>query len=31
VIDDIQRNTPNWLADAVLIEFFAAVEADLMR
>ena len=31
VIDDIQTNTPNWLLDAVLIEFFAAVEADLMR
>jgi hypothetical protein len=31
VIDDIQTNTPNWLADAVLIEFFAAVEGDLMR
>jgi len=31
VIDDIQGNTSNRLHDAVLIEFFAAVEADLMR
>jgi hypothetical protein len=31
VIDDIQRNTANRLVEAVLIEFFAAVEADLMR
>jgi len=30
-IDDIQRNTSNRLVEAVLIEFFAAVEADLMR
>jgi hypothetical protein len=31
VIDDIQRNTSNRLVEAVLIEFFAAIEADLMR
>jgi len=31
VIDDIHRNTLNRLEDAVLIEFFAAVGADLMR
>jgi hypothetical protein len=31
VIDDIQASTLNRLEDAVLIEFFAAAGADLMR
>jgi len=31
VIDDIHGNTLKRLEDAVLIDFFAAVRADLMR